>query len=201
MHVLLQACTPSTSHCLFLHTCSTQQELGSPSAADGRLKGNALHMWAPAFAAHHTCGHSQPTTLIAASMLEQCSLLMPLLRGAGPMALMLWLDGMVMMNNPQPYSAQLAPCTHNICHAPTHKMIIYCTLSLQVNPASQPACFTTTMATSCCYCTHPYQQTCTKLLPHTTPSTNTQQRLQPPRLTSNASATAQAAAANPSNSC
>jgi hypothetical protein len=29
--------------------------------------------------------------------LEQCSLLLPLLWGAGPMALMLWLDGMMMM--------------------------------------------------------------------------------------------------------
>jgi hypothetical protein len=28
-----------------------------------------------------------------ASILKQCSLLLPLLRGAGPMALMLWLDG------------------------------------------------------------------------------------------------------------
>jgi hypothetical protein len=27
----------------------------------------------------------------------QCSLLLPLLKGAGPMALMLWLDGMMMM--------------------------------------------------------------------------------------------------------
>jgi hypothetical protein len=29
--------------------------------------------------------------------MEQCSLLLPLLWGAGPMALMLWLDGMMMM--------------------------------------------------------------------------------------------------------
>jgi hypothetical protein len=34
---------------------------------------------------------------IDASILELCSLLLPLLRGAGPMALMLWLDGMMMM--------------------------------------------------------------------------------------------------------
>jgi hypothetical protein len=34
---------------------------------------------------------------ILASILEQCSLLLPLLWGAGPMALMLWLDGMMMM--------------------------------------------------------------------------------------------------------
>jgi hypothetical protein len=34
---------------------------------------------------------------IIASILEQCSLLLPLLWGAGPMALMLWLDGMMMM--------------------------------------------------------------------------------------------------------
>jgi hypothetical protein len=32
-----------------------------------------------------------------AAILEQCSLLLPLLWGAGPMALMLWLDGMMMM--------------------------------------------------------------------------------------------------------
>jgi hypothetical protein len=31
------------------------------------------------------------------SITEQCSLLSPLLWGAGPMALMLWLDGMMMM--------------------------------------------------------------------------------------------------------
>jgi hypothetical protein len=31
-----------------------------------------------------------------ASILEQCSLLLPLLRGAGPIALMLFLDGMMM---------------------------------------------------------------------------------------------------------
>jgi hypothetical protein len=34
---------------------------------------------------------------ILASILEQCPLLLPLLWGAGPMALMLWLDGMMMM--------------------------------------------------------------------------------------------------------
>jgi hypothetical protein len=34
---------------------------------------------------------------IDASILELCSLLLPLLRGAGSMALMLWLDGMMMM--------------------------------------------------------------------------------------------------------
>jgi hypothetical protein len=33
---------------------------------------------------------------IVASIVEQCSLLLPLPRGAGPMALMLWLDGMMM---------------------------------------------------------------------------------------------------------
>jgi hypothetical protein len=34
---------------------------------------------------------------IITSITEQCSLLLPLLWGAGPMALMLWLDGMMMM--------------------------------------------------------------------------------------------------------
>jgi hypothetical protein len=34
---------------------------------------------------------------IITSITEQCSLLLPLLWGAGPMALMLWLDGMIMM--------------------------------------------------------------------------------------------------------
>jgi hypothetical protein len=34
---------------------------------------------------------------IITSITEQCSLLLALLWGAGPMALMLWLDGMMMM--------------------------------------------------------------------------------------------------------
>jgi hypothetical protein len=48
---------------------------------------------------------------ILASILEQCSLLLPLLWGAGPMALMLWLDGMMMMmmmHGDQP--SEVCPC-------------------------------------------------------------------------------------------
>jgi hypothetical protein len=44
--------------------------------------------------------HQQPASARPApapGITEQCSLLLPLLWGAGPMALMLWLDGMMMM--------------------------------------------------------------------------------------------------------
>jgi hypothetical protein len=43
------------------------------------------------------CHPMTVTEDVFARITEQCSLLLPLLWGAGPMALMLWLDGMMMM--------------------------------------------------------------------------------------------------------
>jgi hypothetical protein len=47
---------------------------------------------------------------IITSIKEQCSLLLPLLWGAGPMALMLWLDGMMMMMSQHNLLNGTTPC-------------------------------------------------------------------------------------------
>jgi hypothetical protein len=48
--------------------------------------------------------------VIIANTMEQCSLFLPLLRGAGPMALMLWLMMMTI-------SSQLAVATESLCNS------------------------------------------------------------------------------------
>jgi hypothetical protein len=78
------------SSCLYLRLAETQAALPAGRITSQVSPQVAIFWFLGSFqlAAFKVC-----VVVIIANTMEQCSLFLPLLRGAGPMALMLWLNG------------------------------------------------------------------------------------------------------------